>query len=197
MAQGGNDAACSSLPHRPVVTGMDEQGGRLARIEPAQLVLPRAEGHLREFRPKEYRPHGIVLAVGGGEEVLDGFADLVDDAEFSPEFFTNFTHYRLFRRLPGEGATAGEPVAGWCSHRRNSPRATSDDGIGSQALLVGNPSNRGAEGEDMRTGQVIIWTSDMRLHGLPLYPSTRQCGTPPTVASHPAISSSGRRPRAP
>ena len=64
----------------------------MARIEPAQLVLPRAEGHLCEFRPKEYRPHGIVPAVGGGEEVLDGFADLADKAEFSPEFFTDLTH---------------------------------------------------------------------------------------------------------
>jgi hypothetical protein len=67
-AWGGEGSPCtpSSLPHRPVVTGMDEQGGRLARIEPAQLVLPRAEGHLREFRPKEYRSHCIVPAVGGG-----------------------------------------------------------------------------------------------------------------------------------
>jgi hypothetical protein len=109
---------------------MEEQRGRVAGVEPAYLVLSRAEGHFHEFRPKEDCPHFIVLAIGDSEEILDGIPDPTDEAEGVPELFTDLTDYRLFRRLPRERTTTRQPVARWGSHCRNGPLAVSDDCIG-------------------------------------------------------------------
>ena len=98
----GQSFPSSALPHRPVVTRMEKQRNREADVEPAHRVLPKAEGCLHKFRPKEYRPHCIVRAISNGKEVLDGFPDLVDETEFLPEFLTDFTDHRLFRRLTRE-----------------------------------------------------------------------------------------------
>jgi hypothetical protein len=120
-----------ALLHCPVVTCMEEQRVGVTCVEPAHLILPNAAGHLREFCPKEYRSHFIVLAIGDGEEVLDGFPDFVEEAEFLPEFLTDLTHHRLFWRLSREGASARQPVAVCGSYCRNGSHAVSDNCIGS------------------------------------------------------------------
>src|SRR5262245_33040829 len=71
----------SALLRSPVVTRMEEPRTGLADVEPAQRILRRTVRLLDEFRPKEHGVHRIVPTLRGGEEVLERFANLVDETE--------------------------------------------------------------------------------------------------------------------
>src|SRR2546428_4524826 len=91
------------------MTGVKEQLGLLAEIDPAEFVLARAHWTSFELGTEERGDHLVPALVVRGIEELNGFADSSDHLDEPTQLFTNLAHCGGFRGLIGKTSTSGQP----------------------------------------------------------------------------------------